>query len=207
MKLSAHSARVAAAIGLTATLLSALMLNTPAAQASPNKLGRTAMTGASSHAAHPASKLFVIQPNGAAVEAPSGTDVRTISGPYIEYIFTWPDDPTVDLCQPGEMCMWSQDHYVGHFLRMGGPWAYCTGVRFENTVWQDHVYSIWNRVYPGPSSLWNRASNGTYTYGKYAYVNPGYAHDSQFTRVIDAWVYDPAKTCRTEMLHLYVVPN
>lgn len=92
------------------------------------------------------------------------------------------------------LCMWTGDNYTGYFVSFGGNYAACQGWRWEGTVFQDHVWSMWNRV-SGPVSFWNRYADGTYRYTKIGWYLRGYADSSRFSTTADAWVYDPGNTC------------
>ncbi|MEV6298933.1 peptidase inhibitor family I36 protein [Actinoplanes sp. NPDC051861] len=100
-------------------------------------------------------------------------------------------------CTLGYLCVWSGDHYSSRLLAMRGEGlARCEGYRFEGTIWQDNVRSIWNRAQGGPSSIWNRRADGSFHYAKYASLGTGYRHDTAFSQIMDAWVWDPAGTCQ-----------
>lgn len=113
----------------------------------------------------------------------------------------WQIDAGMNDCPLGYLCVWSGDHYTGYLLAMRGEGlARCEGYRFEGTIWQDNVRSIWNRAQGGPSSIWNRRSDGSYHYAKFASLGTGYRHDTAFSQIMDAWVWDPANNCQNLQL-------
>ncbi|BCB89445.1 hypothetical protein [Phytohabitans suffuscus] len=65
---------------------------------------------------------------------------------------------------------------------------------------------IWNRMTGGPSSVWNRRADGSYHYSKIASIGTGYSHDTGYSRSMDAFVWDPANTCRNLTLHHLDLP-
>jgi hypothetical protein len=42
-----------------------------------------------------------------------------------------------------------------------------SGLALGEHRFQDHTWSIWNRVTGGPSSIWDRFHDGSYRYTKY----------------------------------------
>lgn len=190
MRFKAQLGRLAAVLGATAALGATLMVGGSTAQASVNEPARV-------------EKIFLIQPDGSAVEAAPGFDTRAAVLPYARVIYP----AVLSDCNAREMCIWRNDHYTGWGVFMGGDYAWCQGWRFEGTLFQDHTWSIWNSVTGGPSSIWNRYSDGTYRYHKYGLLQPGYRHDTQFSHIMDAWAFDPANNCTSlNLAHLTYPP-
>jgi hypothetical protein len=167
--------RFVAALGLAAALSSATMVAAPAAHASES-VGAGRAVG-------------VVH---------AGEAGRAVSPPYA-YLIT--NAAKID-CPLGYMCLWTGNYFSGTGLFMlGAGLARCEGYRFEGTIWQDNVGSIWNRLQGGPSSVWNRRADGSYHYAKIASIGTGYNHDTAYSRSMDAFVWDPANTCRNLTLH------
>jgi hypothetical protein len=103
-------------------------------------------------------------------------------------------------CQNYHVCLWTGTGYTGWWVAFGGNYAVCEGWRFEGTVWQDNVGSIWNRA-SGPISVWNRYADGSYNYSKLGWLPSNYSYSNVFSRVMDAWVYDPNNNCTSLNLH------
>lgn len=168
-----------------------MMFSGPAAHASSNEPARTTATGTVSDRMERVQKVYRIQPDGTALEVAPTTELGPNAAPYVVFVthgFEYD-------CYEREMCIWTGDHYTGSAIFMGGDYAWCQGWRFENTVFQDHTWSIWNRVTGGPSSIWNRFADGSYRYSKYGLLASGYKHDTQFSHIMDAWAFDPANSC------------
>lgn len=179
--------RTVAMLGMAAALAAAMLVSSPAAQATPD-----------AHAAAKAGdrmdrvqKVYRIQPDGTAREVAPTTDVTAAAGAYAVVLYPAYESD----CYAREMCIWSGDYYSGYGVFMGGDYAWCQGWRFESTVFQDHTWSIWNRVVGGPVSIWNRFSDGSYRYSKYALLQSGYKHATRFSLIMDAWAFDPANNC------------
>ncbi|MCW6005756.1 peptidase inhibitor family I36 protein [Micromonospora sp. CPCC 205371] len=180
--------RLAAVFGVAATLLAATMAGGPAVFAAP-----VVDAGAV--------RAFQVQPDGTVAEVePAKLVTRAAVVPPFAVIF--PGGMAKSRCEPRDMCVWTGDHFTGAGARMGGDYAWCEGWRWENTVFQDHTWSIWNRVTGGPSSIWDRFHDGTYRYTKYGLLQPGYEHDTRFSLIQDAWVFDPANNCTQLSLRL-----
>lgn len=201
MKFPSYAARVAAVIGTTATLGTALMFGTPAAQASPSQPARTA-TGTASEPTARVEKIFSIQPDGTTVEVPPGTDLSAQSTPY----YKWLKYATQDDCSLYQMCLYTGNGYTGWGLFMGGTLDPCEGFRFENTYMQGQTHSIWNNVEGGHSSIWDRYSDGSYNYNRYGSLPPGYHWPTNFSFIMDAWAFDPANNCTSLRLRPVVNP-
>lgn len=167
--------RFVAALGLAAAVSSATMVAAPAAHASDGDgVARTA---------------GVVR---------AGEIGQAVSPPFTIIFY----NAIKSDCPLGYMCLWTGDHFTGTGLFMlGAGLARCEGYRFEGTIWQDNVRSIWNRLQGGPSSVWNRRADGSYHYAKIASIGTGYSHGTAYSRSMDAFVWDPANTCRNLTLH------
>jgi hypothetical protein len=106
-------------------------------------------------------------------------------------------------CLSEQVCLWNDDDYKGDGIFFAGDYKPCEGWRFEGTVWQDRTWSIRNLA-SGPISIWNRHSDGSYNYDKYGWLASGYSWPTQFSHIMNAWVYDPGNNCTS--LNLHVVP-
>ncbi|GIJ46238.1 hypothetical protein Val02_31240 [Virgisporangium aliadipatigenens] len=183
--------RVAAGLGLAVALVSAMLVGVPAAHAAPSEPTRATDSGAAADRAARVQKAYRIQPDGSAQEVSPTTDFSAAATPYALILYPAYESD----CFAREMCIWTGDYYSGYGVFMGGDYAWCQGWRFENTVFQDHTWSIWNRVTGGPSSIWNRFSDGSYRYTKYGLLQSGYKHATRFSLIMDAWAFDPANNC------------
>jgi len=110
-----------------------------------------------------------------------------------------------DFCLNFQVCVWDGTGYTKDAIFYRGNYGRCEGWRFENTWWQDHTYSIWNRA-SGPISIWNRHADGSFHYDKYGWLASDYSWGTTpFSYIMDAWVYDPFNDCRDGELFLHVV--
>ncbi|MER7418818.1 peptidase inhibitor family I36 protein [Micromonospora peucetia] len=186
------AARMMAALGLAALLGPALVAGGPAGPVSAADRDRPAQATTVGDRTERVRKAYRIEPDGTAREVPSTAGVGPTGSTYAYVIYpAYQSD-----CLSGEMCIWTGDYYSGWGLFMGGNYASCQGWRFEGTVFQDHTWSIWNRVPGGTSSIWNRYADGSYRYTKYARLATGYKHDTRFSLIMDAWAFEPANNCR-----------
>ncbi|WP_328853207.1 hypothetical protein OG994_11755 [Micromonospora globbae] len=188
------AARMMAALGLVAVLGSALVAILPAGPVSAAERDRPAQATTVGDRTERIRKAYRIEPDGTLREVTPTAGVAPAAGETYAYVFypSYESD-----CWYGEMCIWTGDYYSGWGLIMGGSYASCQGWRFENTVFQDHTWSIWNRVPGGTSSIWDRYADGSYRYTKYARLATGYKHDTRFSLIMDAWTFDPANNCRS----------
>jgi hypothetical protein len=98
-------------------------------------------------------------------------------------------------CPVDDVCLWTGTNYTGYAVFFTGVYQECRGWRFEGSVFQDHTYSIWNRMI-NPISIWNRHSDGSYNYDKYGQLPWNYLWGSTpFSYIMDGWAYDPYNRC------------
>ncbi|WP_460530972.1 peptidase inhibitor family I36 protein [Flindersiella endophytica] len=137
-----------------------------------------------------------MRPLADALGATQATAISPTVTPYATYV----TQTNWEGCEDYQVCIWSQDHYTGPGYFFGGDYAPCEGWRFEGKVLQDHTWSIWSRA-SGPISIWDRYADGTYRYNKYGWLPREYSHETKFSYIMDAWVYDPNNNCTSLVLH------
>ncbi|MGH3681009.1 MAG: peptidase inhibitor family I36 protein [Natronosporangium sp.] len=180
---------------MAATLGAALLIDVSAANAGPSQAeassDSTVRDSAGRHV-----EVHYAQPT---TDAPGTAPTRSpTASPYVVvgHSASGGASPADDAaCLAFEVCLWTGLNFTGNFVGFGGNYAPCQGWRFEGTVFQDDVASIWNRA-SGPISIWNRFSDGSFNYHKFGWLRSGYRHGvTQFSFIMDAWVFDPGNNC------------
>ena len=190
-------ARWVAVFGLVVAVGMALLVGAPVANATPGKGGVTTET-VSVNQEQPTVYYLKsdIQPIGDALGVTRATSVAQDADAIVVKM-DGVGPASRAQCDGYQVCLWTGDYFSGSWIGFtstpGGSLVNCRGWRFENTVWQDHVWSILNRT--AGITIWDRAHDGSFNYTKYGYLPRNYEHDTAFTHIMDAWVYEPNNNC------------